>query len=556
MTEKQYDPVSQTTKETRIDWLYDNLGRLTREIYDLDPTTASDDDFVADYVLDLVGNRLAKSVDRLGSAGLDEATEYVYDANDRLLREQKDDLTAADADSTSFYGYDGTQQTSKTTYDGILTEPAGPKTSETGYAYNLQGRMSQSSVDADGDGEGAAVVTEYAYDADGVRVSQAEDGVETVYLNDPQNPTGYSQVLEEKNAAGEVTKTYTLGHDVIAQQSVALVDGSTVYLLYDGHGSTRALLDAIGQVIHSAGVAQIFRYDAFGVRLDLAAALTSLLYSGEQTDALTGLQYLRARYYDPATGRFNRLDPFAGNLDDPQSLHKYLYCHADGVNGVDPSGEFVGFMAAAGIAAGGFVGYMIGGWEGALLGALAGGGLFGVAGWVAGIEGGLTAFQTAMATIGFTGFGLIGGVGLLYSMTDEWDVSKTTSPRNIAIVTGDLGWKMRGLMMCELTSEYGLSAALNVAGHNSQVFYRPNEQKFITLCNQHDIVVVLTHGAGAPIAAGDYYDRNGRPFAGMLLGGVTTDPADRVDLGTAGSGVTTSVGKEWITANELQGKIV
>jgi len=72
VTEKQYDPVSQTTKETRIDWLYDNLGRLTREIYDLDPTTSSDDDFVTDYVLDLVGNRLAKSVDQLGSAGLDD----------------------------------------------------------------------------------------------------------------------------------------------------------------------------------------------------------------------------------------------------------------------------------------------------------------------------------------------------------------------------------------------------------------------------------------------------------------------------------------------------
>ena len=68
-------------------------------------------------------------------------------------------------------------------------------------------------------------------------------------------------------------------------------------------------------------------------------ALTSMLYSGEQTDR-TGMQYLRARYYDPANGRFNRVDPFAGNFDDPQSLHKYLYVHGDPVNGVDPSGLF------------------------------------------------------------------------------------------------------------------------------------------------------------------------------------------------------------------------
>ncbi|MDR2440899.1 MAG: hypothetical protein LBE12_16175, partial [Planctomycetaceae bacterium] len=45
-----------------------------------------------------------------------------------------------------------------------------------------------------------------------------------------------------------------------------------------------------------------------------------------------------ARYYDPATGLFNRLDPFFGNLNDPQSLHKYLYTHADPINGIDPMG--------------------------------------------------------------------------------------------------------------------------------------------------------------------------------------------------------------------------
>jgi len=41
------------------------------------------------------------------------------------------------------------------------------------------------------------------------------------------------------------------------------------------------------------------------------------------------------------------LDPFAGNFEDPQSLHKYLYTHGDPVNGIDPSGEFVHLLAAA-----------------------------------------------------------------------------------------------------------------------------------------------------------------------------------------------------------------
>ncbi|TWU12655.1 hypothetical protein CA54_14790 [Symmachiella macrocystis] len=43
--------------------------------------------------------------------------------------------------------------------------------------------------------------------------------------------------------------------------------------------------------------------------------------------------------YDPSTGRFNRLDPFAGNVHDPQSLHKYAYVHGDPVTNIDPTGQ-------------------------------------------------------------------------------------------------------------------------------------------------------------------------------------------------------------------------
>jgi len=45
--------------------------------------------------------------------------------------------------------------------------------------------------------------------------------------------------------------------------------------------------------------------------------------AGEQYDVVTGLQYLRARYYDPSLGRFNRPDPFAGVLSQPLTLHSY-----------------------------------------------------------------------------------------------------------------------------------------------------------------------------------------------------------------------------------------
>jgi RHS repeat-associated protein len=77
------------------------------------------------------------------------------------------------------------------------------------------------------------------------------------------------------------------------------------------------------------------------------------LYSGEQFDSKINQQYLRQRYYDPSTGRFNRLDPFFGNLNDPLSLHKYLYTHADPINGIDPSGKMtIGMAIGIGIQVG------------------------------------------------------------------------------------------------------------------------------------------------------------------------------------------------------------
>lgn len=68
-------------------------------------------------------------------------------------------------------------------------------------------------------------------------------------------------------------------------------------------------------------------------------AATNYLYTGEQFDEHAQHYYLRARYYNPLNGRFNRMDPYAGSPQDPQSLHKYLYCHANPVNNSDPTGE-------------------------------------------------------------------------------------------------------------------------------------------------------------------------------------------------------------------------
>ena len=73
-----------------------------------------------------------------------------------------------------------------------------------------------------------------------------------------------------------------------------------------------------------------------------AAALTSHLYCGEDCDS-TGLIYLRDRYYNPLTASFTTRDSYPGNTSDPQSLHKYVFCNGDGINGIDPSGQFALF---------------------------------------------------------------------------------------------------------------------------------------------------------------------------------------------------------------------
>jgi RHS repeat-associated protein len=66
---------------------------------------------------------------------------------------------------------------------------------------------------------------------------------------------------------------------------------------------------------------------------------SALQYTGEQNDLDTGLIYLRARWYDPATGRFTTRDPFPGFAVLPQTLHPYVYVNNNPVNLTDPSGE-------------------------------------------------------------------------------------------------------------------------------------------------------------------------------------------------------------------------
>jgi RHS repeat-associated protein len=62
-------------------------------------------------------------------------------------------------------------------------------------------------------------------------------------------------------------------------------------------------------------------------------------FTGYELDKETGLYNAKARYFDPNFGRFLTQDSHLGKIDDPPSLHRYFYGHANPLRYVDPTGH-------------------------------------------------------------------------------------------------------------------------------------------------------------------------------------------------------------------------
>ena len=130
------------------------------------------------------------------------------------------------------------------------------------YAYDLRSRMTSDVTTT----TAGTTTTDYAYDTSGVLASETTpstgSGQATTiyYLNDPNNPTGYTKAIQESTTlAGPATLSYVLGLKVEGQSDAT---NGTLYLITDGHGSTRALVNLSG------GVVQTYDYDAFGDAMD------------------------------------------------------------------------------------------------------------------------------------------------------------------------------------------------------------------------------------------------------------------------------------------------
>jgi RHS repeat-associated protein len=62
--------------------------------------------------------------------------------------------------------------------------------------------------------------------------------------------------------------------------------------------------------------------------------------SGREDDA--GLLFLRARYYQPGSGRFISRDAWGGFAGKPQSQNRYSYVRNNAIRWTDPSGYMPG----------------------------------------------------------------------------------------------------------------------------------------------------------------------------------------------------------------------
>jgi RHS repeat-associated protein len=274
-------------------WSYDNICRLTNEAITADPSNNNDGS--VSYSLDPVGNRTS---DTSSLAGVSPQSA-TYNPDDQL--------------STETYDNNG-----NTTGIGVKS-----------FTYDAENHMVSMT-------NGGTSVT-MLYDGDGNRVAKTVGSVTTRYLIDTLNPTGYPQVVEE-TVNGVVQRQYTYGHQRISENLNPVVTGNSAwtpsFYEYDGGGSVRQLTNFAGHVTDS------YEYDAFGNQINPTSTTpNNYLYRGEQYDSDLGLYYLRARYYNPATGRFLSRDPANGIITDPKTLHKYSYAGGDPVNALDPSGR-------------------------------------------------------------------------------------------------------------------------------------------------------------------------------------------------------------------------
>lgn len=193
--------------------------------------------------------------------------------------------------------------------------------SVTRLAYDSRGHLQQSTLP---DGGKLA----FGYDAMGRRYLRKDADGLRYFLHDP---TGLD-LWAELDSEHQTTARYVHAPGIDRPLAVTR-DGQTHFLHADRMGSIRVVTDAGGKVVAR------YAYDPFGVPGEATGGVSQpFRYTGRPFDEALGLSDHRARWYDPAAGRFISQDAWPGNLYHPGSLQPYLYAANNPLSFRDPLG--------------------------------------------------------------------------------------------------------------------------------------------------------------------------------------------------------------------------
>lgn len=288
---------------------YDANARLTRETKTRDGATTD-----TAYAYDAAGNRTKKTVTT--AAGV-EITSYTYDAADRLTQEQVS--LAAGGNRVTTYGWDGNGNLASKTEPGRATL----------YRFDPQNRLIDIRAGStSAEAQAAVPSVSYAYDLQGNRVRKGGANPAT-YLID--STYAYAQVALETKGSGSTA--YVRGHGLIRQTRLNGAAAEDLFPLHGHLGTSLGAVDADGNEVERV------EGDAFGNLGHSVDLKQAHAYTGEFWDQDAQLLYLRARWYDPMTGRFVSADPFAGKQRNPRTINRYSYVGSDPTHIIDPSGE-------------------------------------------------------------------------------------------------------------------------------------------------------------------------------------------------------------------------
>ena len=195
-----------------------------------------------------------------------------------------------------------------------MTPSTGPTTT---YGYDQAGNLT--SIERPKEGETPKIEDTYAYNGESLRSSQAISGTTSYFA--------WDMTEDLPLILSDGTNSYIYGPGDLPVEQIS--NGGTItYLHHDQQGSTRLLTGSTGKAEAT------FTYGPYGALTgSTGTATTPLGYDGQYTNSDTGLIYLRARTYDPATAQFLSGDPLVALTGKP-----YAYAEDNPLNGGDPSG--------------------------------------------------------------------------------------------------------------------------------------------------------------------------------------------------------------------------